>query len=246
MYTVKLEVFEGPFDLLYHLIEKNEIDLMDIPISLILDQYMEYIKTLQEMDLDIASEFIVMAATLVEIKSKLLLPKFKTEEEKEIEEDPREELVRQLVEYKKYKEAARILGEMSRLNWRFFREGPDVRYVDKRLSLNYSIEDIKNAYKRVIERNKGIENKIEIKKEEYTVADKIKELLAYLVKKPVIWFSEIVKKSKSKVEVVVSFVAILELIKLNKVIADQQTSYGDIFISFIKKEGRKNGTIRQN
>ncbi|MEW9080996.1 ScpA family protein [Caldanaerobacter subterraneus] len=247
MYTVKLEIFEGPFDLLFHLIEKNEIDLMDIPISIILDQYMEYIRSLQEMDLDVASEFIVMAATLVEIKSRMLLPKFRLEEEAEkIEEDPREELVKQLIEYKKYKEIAQLLSGICGINRRFFKEEPDLNYIDKRVALNYSVEDIANVYRKILERNKEKENKIEIKKEEYTVVSKIKELLTYLVKKPALWFSEIVRKSRSKLEVVVSFVALLELIKLNKVAAEQQTAYGDIFIRFLGREGRKHDPGRQD
>ncbi|SHE63755.1 condensin subunit ScpA [Thermoanaerobacter uzonensis DSM 18761] len=241
MYNVKLEVFEGPFDLLFHLIEKNEIDLMDIPISVILDQYMEYIKTLQEMDLDVASEFIVMAATLLEIKSKMLLPKQQFDgQQLEIEEvDPREELVTKLIEYKKYKIIAQTFREMCKIGSRFFREEPEIKYIDKKIALNYSSEDIYKAYLKVISKNNARENEIEIKKDEYTVEIKIKELLVKLVKKPFLWFSEFIKKSRAKGEIIISFIAVLELVRLNKIIAEQKTTYGDILIKSFRR-GEKN------
>lgn len=242
MYNVKLEVFEGPFDLLFHLIEKNEIDLIDIPISVILDQYMQYIKSLQQMDLDVASEFIVMAATLLEIKSKMLLPKqqFEGQQLEMIEVDPREELVTKLIEYKKYKIIAQNFKEMCKISSRFFREESEIKYIDKKIVLNYSSDDIYKAYLKVVSKNSAGEKTIEIKTDEYTVDNKIKELLVKLIKKPLLWFSEVIKKSRTKGEIVVSFIAVLELVRLNRIIAEQKTIYGDILIRSFRR-GEKNG-----
>ncbi len=161
---------------------------------------MEYIKTLQEMDLNVASEFIVMAATLLEIKSKMLLPKKQFEEEQlEVEEvDPREELVTKLIEYKKYKIIAQTFKKMCKIGSRFFREEPEVKYIDKKIALNYSSEDLYKAYLKVVSKNNTREDEIEIQKDEYTVENKIKELLVKLVKKPLFWFSELIKKKSCK------------------------------------------------
>jgi segregation and condensation protein A len=202
---------------------------------------MEYIKTLQEMDLNVASEFIVMAATLLEIKSKMLLPKKQFEEEQlEVEEvDPREELVTKLIEYKKYKIIAQTFKEMCKIGSRFFREEPEVKYIDKKIALNYSSEDLYKAYLKVVSKNNTREDEIEIQKDEYTVENKIKELLVKLVKKPLFWFSELIKKSRAKGEIIISFIAVLELVRLNKIVAEQKTTYGDILIKSFRR-GEKN------
>jgi len=238
MYNIKLEMFEGPFDLLFHLIEKNEVDLFDIPIAVILDQYMAHINVMQEMDLNVTSDFILMAATLLEIKSKMLLPKVKDEGEQIIieETDPREELIKRLVDYKKYKLAAVNFKESSKYNLRFFREVPDLKYIDKKVVFNYSAEDLYNTYKKIISRNSPKEEILKIQKDEFTVEEKIKDFIFRLIKKPVIFFSEYIKKTRIKSEIIVSFMAVLELIRLNKVTAEQKDVFGDIIIKKIRGE----------
>lgn len=238
MYKVKLETFEGPFDLLFHLIEKNEMDLRDIPVAVILDQYMEYINTMQELDLNITSEFILMAATLLEIKSNMLLPKVYDEGKQiEISEiDPREELVTRLLEYKKYKNIAEKLKTMFVYNVRFFRDTPDIKYVDKSLSLNYCTNDLYNVYLKITAKHENKDVTIKLYEENYTIEDKIKDFLSRLIKKPFLLFSEFIRKSRAKTEVIVSFMALLELVKLNKITAEQKQTFGDIMIKRLRSD----------
>lgn len=238
MYNVKLEAFEGPFDLLFHLIEKNEIDLRDIPIADILEQYMEYINTMQELDLNITSEFILMAATLLEIKSNLLLPKV-YDEGKQIkmeEVDPREELVMRLIEYKKYKIIAKELKDMFVYNTRFFRDVPDIKYIDKSLSLNYCINDLRNIYLKITAKNENKGKIMHVSEDKYTIEDKIKDFISKILKKPILFFSEFIKTSRAKTEIIVSFMALLELIKLNKITAEQKQIFGDILIKRLRSD----------
>jgi len=231
MYNVKIETFEGPFDLLFHLIEKNEIDIKDIPIASVFEQYMEYLNAMQEMDLDIATEFILMAATLLEIKSSMLLPKAQPEgKQLELDDvDPREILVERLIEYKKYKVIANKLKTSNVYGLRFFKEEPEIKYIDKSLLLNYSADDLKKAYIKILKRSNSDVIPIKYAKDQFTVEDKIKEFLKNLIVTPIMKFSDFVF-NRHKVEKVVSFMALLELIKLNKVVAEQKKIFGDIII----------------
>lgn len=236
MYNVKVETFEGPFDLLFHLIEKNEIDIRDIPIASVFEQYMEYLNAMQEMDLDVATEFILMAATLLEIKSTMLLPKVQPEgKQLEMDEaDPREMLVERLIEYKKYKIISNKLRNLNVYGRRFFREEPEVKYIDKSLSLNYSADDLKRTYMKILNKANNDVISIRYTKDKFTVEDKIKEFLKNLVVTPIIKFSEFIF-NRHKVEKVVSFMALLELIKLNEVIAEQKKAFGDIIVKKLKR-----------
>jgi len=236
MYKVKIETFEGPFDLLFHLIEKNEIDIKDIPIASVFEQYMEYLNAMQEMDLDIATEFILMAATLLEIKSSMLLPKAQPEgKQLELDEvDPREILVERLIEYKKYKVIANKLKTSNVYGLKFFREEPEIKYIDKSLLLNYSADDLKKAYIKILKRSNSDVIPIKYTKDQFTVEDKIKEFLKNLIVTPIMKFSDFVF-NRHKVEKVVSFMALLELIKLNKVVAEQKKIFGDIIIKKLKR-----------
>ncbi|SNX55399.1 segregation/condensation protein A [Thermoanaerobacterium sp. RBIITD] len=231
MYNIKIETFEGPFDLLFHLIEKNEIDIRDIPIAKVLDQYMEYLNTMQELDLDVTTEFILMAATLLEIKSSMLLPKVQADgRQMEMEEaDPREELVERLLEYKKYKMFANELKKLNLYGMRFFREIPDIKYIDKSLSLKYTASDLKSAYLKITNKLNNNIMPIKYAKDKFTVEDKIKQFIDKLVLRPFIKFSEFIRNCQ-KIEKVVSFMALLELVKLNKIIAEQNKIFGDIII----------------
>ncbi|MDI6605379.1 MAG: segregation/condensation protein A [Thermoanaerobacteraceae bacterium] len=238
MYNVKLDTFEGPFDLLFHLIEKNEVDIKDIPIATILDQYMEYLNKMQKIDLDITTDFILMAATLMKIKSEMLLPKICKDEMNNMqvqEVDPREELVTKLMEYKKYKVIAEKLKSMCLFNKRFFKENPEIKYIDRSLSLKYCKNDIVKTYQKITSKLEHNIEAIKYTKEPYTVEDKIKIFIKKLIRRPILLFSEFIRKSREKSEVIVSFIALLELIRLNKITAEQNQVFGDILIKKLQE-----------
>jgi len=226
-YKVKLEVFEGPLDLLFYLIKKNEIDIYDIPIASITEQYLEYLELMRMLDLNIAGEFLVMAATLIHIKSKMLLPPEEKEILQEEEEDPREELVRRLLEYKKFKEVAGVLqdleGHRKKMFTRsvVFEAGPSEKFFEA------SLFDLITALTRVL---KDVPKEIfqEIVKDEFTVEQKVHDLLHMLVKTPAIYLSELFKTARSRLEIIATFLAILELIRLKEVVVVQKQSFDDI------------------
>lgn len=234
---IRIENFEGPFDLLFHLIEKNQMNIYDIPINDITDQYMEYLYAMNELDLEVASEFLLMAATLLHIKSKLLLPS-KKEKEEEAEVDPREELVLKLVEYRKYKEFSESLRQREAKWEGAFCKLPEVIDIP-RVNENYSLspELLKNFYIDIIERNKKKRNNTASKMktimqiEKVSLKSKIRQVLRKLMEKARFRFSEVFSmKTASKLEVVTGFLAVLELTKLKKVSINQEKQYGEIII----------------
>ena len=233
-YKLRLDIFEGPLDLLLYLIKKNDIDIADIPIAEITEQYMEYIKVMKMLDLDIVGDFLVMAATLMQIKSKMLLPPDPTEEEIE-EEDPRDELVRRLQEYKKFKEIADALKEKEMKRKDFFARTIDEEMKNqlkenaKEIFFEASLFDLINALSDAL--NKVPEKIIhEIIAEEYTVEQKIHDILHRLLDENRVSLSQLFRMSRSKVEMVVTFLAILELIRLKEVKAVQKRTFDDIEI----------------
>src|SRR6266404_2845629 len=220
-YKVKLEVFEGPLDLLLYLIKKEEVDIYDIPIERITNQYMEYLSLMQLLNLEVAGEFLVMAATLMYIKSRMLLPADQqvTDTEAEEGEDPRWELIRQLVEYKKFKDAALQLGQREEQQANVFsRRGPDTGIeVDKDIPLaEVSIFDLINAFNDVLKKASAREDFREIIEERFTVSDKIEEILYTLRDRSEMIFNELFANASSRAEVVVTFLALLELIRLKR------------------------------
>lgn len=234
--TIKLQNFEGPFDLLFHLLEKNQVSIYDIPINEITDQYMDYLFAMQELDLEIASEFLVMAATLLHIKSRMLLPDKR--EKPEDEGDPREELVLRLVEYKKYKDFSHTLKEREAEWVRVFFKLPEVmefRREDETLEL--SSDTLIAVYTGLLKRNSekinpntGAMEKI-IRHEKISLKGKMKEVLKFLLDHTFFLFSELFSaKSRSRTEVVTGFLAILELIKLNKVRVEQKRQFAELKI----------------
>lgn len=231
-YKVKLEVFEGPLDLLLYLIKKEEIDIYDIPIAKITDQYLEYLELMQLLDLNIAGEFLVMAATLMHIKSRLLLPPEQLEGETE-EEDPRAELVRRLLEYKKFKEAAQELQQMASTQKRFFaRVGPAGKPEEtpaKNEFFEANLFDLITAFTRVL---KEIPKDAFYKviKDEFTVSEKIHDLLHLLVENSSVFFTDLFKSAKAKTEIITIFLALLELIKIREVMIMQSSPFGEIEI----------------
>ncbi len=232
-YKVKLEVFEGPLDLLLYLIKKEEVDIYDIPIERITNQYMEYLSLMQLLNLEVAGEFLVMAATLMYIKSRMLLPVDQqvTDAEAEEGEDPRWELIRQLVEYKKFKDAAVQLSKREDEQAKIFpRQGPDAGIeVDKDVPLaEVSIFDLINAFNEVLKKATAREDFHEILEERFTVSDKIEEILYSLRDRMEMIFSELFANAGSRAEVVVTFLALLELIRMKRLKVQQAEAFGEI------------------
>jgi len=234
-YKVKLEVFEGPLDLLLYLIKKEEVDIYDIPIERITNQYMEYLSLMQLLNLEVAGEFLVMAATLMYIKSRMLLPVDQqvTDAETEEGEDPRWELIRQLVEYKKFKDAALQLGQREEQQANIFsRQGPDTGIeADKDVPLaEVSIFDLINAFNDVLKKASAREDFREIMEERFTVSDKIEEILYTLRDRSEMVFGELFASVGSRAEVVVTFLALLELIRLKRLKVRQAEAFGEIHV----------------
>ncbi|MCX5693497.1 MAG: segregation/condensation protein A [Candidatus Omnitrophica bacterium] len=228
-YKVKLDVFEGPLDLLLYLIKKNEIDIYDIPIATITEQYLEYLELMRMLDLNIAGEFLVIAATLIHIKSKMLLPPDEKELFPEEEEDPREELVRRLVEYKKFKEVAGILQDLEGQRKKMFTRDIPFEVEPGEVFFEASLFDLITAFTRVL---KDVPKEIfqEIIKDEFTVEQKVHDLLHRLIAAPVISLFELFKNSKNKPEIIATFLAVLELIRLKEIIVIQKQNFSDIEI----------------
>jgi segregation and condensation protein A len=232
-YKVKLEIFEGPLDLLLFLIRKSELDIYNIPIAVITKQYLEYIDLMRNMDLNIAGEYIVMAATLMHIKSKMLLPQEEIEEEDVEEDDPRAELVKRLLEYQKFKEAASHLEERELKQKDIFaRAAKEIKkYTDPSGEIYFeaSVFDLISAFSTVL--RKVPKDKFrEIIKDEFTVSEKIHELLHSLTQSSKIQVDSLFKKAKNKIEIIVTFLAILELIRLKEIIAIQKEPFGSISV----------------
>jgi segregation and condensation protein A len=246
-YKVKLDVFEGPLDLLLYLIKKEEVDIYDIPIAKITDQYLEYLEFMKLLDLNIAGEFLVMAATLMHIKSRMLLPPDDLPPEEQ-EEDPRAELVKRLLEYKKFKEAAQELAQMASHQKHFFaRVGTgkeDILEPDKDAFFEANLFDLITAFTKVL---KDVPKDVfhEVIKDEFTVSEKIHDILHMAAEKPVISFMELFKAAKNKMEAITTFLALLELIRLKEVVIKQAAPFGDIEIlrntETIKPAGNTNG-----
>ena len=232
-YKVKLEVFEGPLDLLLYLIKKDEIDIYDIPIEHITKQYLDYLQMFKILDLDVAGEFVVMAANLIYIKSRSLLPVHQQPPEENAEEaDPRWELVRQLIEYKKFKDAAGHLQqrEVARENL-FSRipEKPD--FQAERPMGEVSIFDLINAFQTVLKRVNKKEDLREIFEENFTVSDKIDLIVKMMASGVPLKFTELFAQAASRTEVVVTFLAVLELIRLKQLRVTQAEEFGEIELS---------------
>ena len=229
-YKVKLDVFEGPLDLLLYLIKKEEADIFNIPIAKITEQYLQYLEYMKLLDLNIAGEFIVMAATLMHIKSRLLLPPEEQPPEEIEEEDPRAELMRRLIEYKKFKEAAGRLSEMeARRSLVFPRSVDETQYVDQSEGPYFeaSIFDLINAFSTIL-KSVSREAFLEVVRDEYTVEEKVHEIFHLLVEQPVINFRDLFKKSKNRLELIATFLAVLELIRLKEVMVRQKHMFGEI------------------
>jgi len=226
-YKVKLEVFEGPLDLLLYLIKKNEIDIYDIPIASITEQYLEYLELMRMLDLNIAGEFLVMAATLIHIKSKMLLPPEEAEMLPQEEEDTREELVRRLLEYKKFKEVAGILQDLEGQRKKMFTRDIPFEAEPGEVFFEASLFDLITALTRVL---KDVPKEVfqEIVKDEFTVEQKVHDLLHMQVKSPMLSLFGLFQNAKNKQEIIAVFLAVLELIRLKEILVVQKQNFSDI------------------
>ncbi len=248
---VKLEVFEGPLDLLLHLIEKNKVDIYDIPIVLITEQYLDYVRQMDTKDMDVMSEFLVMAATLVRIKSKMLLPV--EEEEDEEYEDPRQELVERILEYKMYKYASFELKDRQVDAGRMLFKEPTIPDEIKDFKEDVPIEDLlsnvtlaklqgifDSVMKKQVDKIDPIRSKFgEIEKEEISLEDHIVFLEEYAKGKKTFSFRNLLENGTGKIYVIVTFLGILEMMKMGKLSIVQENIFDDIMITYNEPEKTK-------
>ena len=225
-YEVKLEIFEGPLDLLIHLINKNEVDIFDIPIATITDQYLEYLDMMKALNIDVAGDFLVMASTLVHIKSKMLLPAKEDEEE-----DPRIEITRPLLEYMRFKELAGELSEREILDRDVFSRHLSSDFLgqikDEESQLDVTLFQLMDAFKRVVEKKlPGAQLKLELA--EWSIKEKTESIITLLKERGAIFFHEIFDANRTISEFVVTFLALLELVHIGLVKVFQPTDKSEI------------------
>jgi len=232
-YKVKLEIFEGPLDLLLYLVKKDHLNIYDIPIAKVTEQYLQYIDLMQLLDLNIAGEFLVMAATLIQIKSQMLLPAKEGIAQEEGEEDPREELVRRLLEYEKFKEIAENLRQKE-IGQREVFKRPKVeidngQLKEKEFYFEASIFDLISAFSKAL---KDIPKEVfyEVVKDQFTVEQATHEILHLLLVNPKVKLSDLFARAKNKMGIIVTFLSVLELIRVKEIIARQSELFEDIEI----------------
>ncbi len=249
--SYKLESFEGPLDLLLHLIEKNKVNIYDIPIAVITDQYLEYVRHMEEESLDVVSEFLVMAATLLDIKARMLLPKEVNEEGEE--EDPRAELVARLLEYKTYKYMSVELKDMELDAEKIFYKSPtvprEVKDYEQPVDLDKLLDGVTLAKLQQIFQSvmKRQQDKIDpvrstfgtIKKEPVSLEDKIASVMQYAREHRTFSFRGMLSRQKDRTEVVVTFLALLELMKIGKIHLTQDNLFDDMMIETLEPEGEE-------
>jgi segregation and condensation protein A len=236
-YKVQLEAFEGPLDLLLYLVKKDEVDIYDISIERITTQYLEYLETFEVLHIEVAGEFLVMAANLLYIKSRTLLPKDQQLPEEEAEEDdPRWELIRQLIEYRKFKEAAAHLRDQEDLQAALFPRAVSLDPAhaplldDNLLIGDIGIFDLINAFQRALKRLPVEEKQGEIYEETFTVTDRINHLMSLVDRGVSMRFEELFGQATTRSELVVTFLAILELIRMKQFRVRQEEQFGEIWL----------------
>ncbi|WP_025641171.1 segregation and condensation protein A [Schnuerera ultunensis] len=246
-YKIVLETFEGPMDLLLHLIDKAQIDIYDIPINEITEQYLDYIARMEELDLEITSDFLLMAATLLEIKSKLLLPQKNNKDEDEQlkmdDVDPRLELVKKLVEYKKYKLASTKFRNLEKVqNKVYYKPQEDLSYfINEEEDLEQmDLKELVKAFNNILEKRTKTQTSLkinEIQKEEYTLDECIEKIKDSLKEKKSVKFSTLIGENPNRKEIVVTFLSLLELIRTKYIRIYQEDNFSDIIIYENDKEG---------
>jgi segregation and condensation protein A len=229
-FQIKLDMFEGPLDLLLHLIREHQLDILDIPMATITDEYLRHLALMRELDLDVAGEFLLMAATLIHIKSKMLLPPEETAEGEEAEqEDPRAELVSRLLEYKRFKEAAQTLGLLESESALLHRRGAPVMDLEVEGPLQVSMVELLRAFRDVLSRaDKAVP--LEITPEEINVGQRIVMLMDRLAAESPVEFSRLFGNATRRVEIIVTFLALLELLRRRLATTRQSEAMGSIMI----------------
>jgi len=233
IYNIKIPVFEGPFDLLLHLIKENKLDIYDIPIALITGQYLQYIEIMKELNLEIAGEFLVTAATLIHIKSRMLLPADE-EAPAEEQEDPRLELVQRLLEYQAFKDAALGLREREEEWMNIFRREPvkekeaETEEEGELYLFDVNLFDLLGAFKGMLD--KAPPEVVEITRETLTVKDRISLIMEMLENQDTIRFEDLFKEDRTRSQLIVTFIALLELIRLGLVRVYQEKDFGSIWV----------------
>jgi segregation and condensation protein A len=226
--NIKIPVFEGPFDLLLHLIRENKIDIYDIPISLITGQYLQYIEMMKELNLEIAGDFLVMAATLIHIKSRMLLP-LDEEAPAEEQEDPRQELVQRLLEYQKYKEAASDFRKREEEWIKVYRREPLPEEDEGELYLfDLSLFDLIDAFKKILDKTPP--EIVSITKETLTVKDKMSIIMEMMEGQDTVRFEDLFKDGRTRIQLIITFVSLLELIRLGLLRVYQEKEFGNIWV----------------
>ncbi|MDD4980325.1 MAG: segregation/condensation protein A [Candidatus Omnitrophica bacterium] len=232
-YKIKLEIFEGPLDLLLYLVKKDHLNIYDIPIAKVTEQYLQCLELMQLLNLNIAGEFLVMAATLMQIKSKMLLPLDETREGEAEQEDPRAELVKRLLEYEKFKEIAQDLRDREVKQADMFKRPKAAeKEIPEEEGAGYfeaSLFDLITAFSKALEQVPK-ELFYEVIKDEFTVEDKVHKILHMLLDTQAVCLSELFKQAKNKLEIIVTFLAILELIRLKEIVARQKGLFQEIEI----------------
>ncbi|MFA5402687.1 MAG: segregation/condensation protein A [Candidatus Omnitrophota bacterium] len=232
-YKIKIEMFEGPLDLLLYLVKKDHLNIYDIPIAKVTEQYLQYLNLMQMLDLNVAGEFLVMAATLMQIKSKMLLPAEEGSSAEVEQEDPREELVRRLLEYEKFKEIAQDLRQKETDQREVFKrpKGETEKDLSEKKDVYFeaSIFDLINAFSQAL---KDIPKEVfyEVVKDKYTVEEATHDILHLLLVRSEVKLSEIFGRTKNKLEIIVNFLAVLELIRMKEIIARQSELFQEIEI----------------
>lgn len=232
-YKIRLEIFEGPLDLLLYLVKKDHLNIYDIPIAQVTEQYLAYLELMRLLDLNIAGEFLVMAATLLQIKSKMLLPA-EVNQVQEEEEDPREELVRRLLEYEKFKEIAENLRQRETNQQEIFKrtKPQDANELPKENAVYFeaSIFDLISAFTKAL---KDVPKEVfyEVIKDEFSIEEKVHQILHLLLVNESVRISELFAQAKDKMEIIVIFLSILELIRMKEIIARQKGLFEEVEIT---------------
>ncbi len=229
--NLELGEFAGPLDLLLFLIKQEQANIFDIPIARITDEYLKYIRLMKSMDVSLAADFIVMAATLIEIKSKMLLPRDPVSDAEEEFEDPREELVNQLLEHEKFKRASEMLYERSTVEQATFSRGK-IETDENNLEVSATVFDLLKVFQKIMERHKE-EVQMEIAREEMSLADMLKNLKERIFSRKDVNLLDIFKEMRSKNELVLAFIAVLEIVRTESVRLVQDKVFGDIILKKI-------------
>ena len=242
-YEVQLEAFSGPLDLLLHLIQRNEVDICDIPIARITDQYLAALRLMEALDVEVAGEFIVMAATLMEIKSRMLLPPAPREEGEEEGQDPRAELVQMLEEYRRYKDAADVFRSWSETWSQVFARAPELPPDVLDLApdvefANLSVPVLVDALKQVLQEAEAEHGLVSVQREKVSVRMKIAELWRRVCARPEgFTFRELFTPPFTRVEVIATFMAVLELLRLGRILVAQRHAFGELHIRRAPRRG---------